>query len=34
MSAWLLTPEAENDLFDIWSYIAKHSADAANDVEH
>lgn len=34
MSAWQLTPEAENDLFAIWSYIAKDSADAANDVEH
>ncbi|MFZ1974908.1 MAG: type II toxin-antitoxin system RelE/ParE family toxin [Candidatus Acidiferrales bacterium] len=34
MSAWKLTPEAENDLFDIWSYIARDNLDAANDVEN
>jgi plasmid stabilization system protein ParE len=33
MSPYLLTPQAEEDLFDIWSYIARDSLDAANRVE-
>ncbi|HET6218489.1 MAG TPA: type II toxin-antitoxin system RelE/ParE family toxin [Acidobacteriaceae bacterium] len=33
MSLYLLTPQAEEDLFDIWSYIAQDSLDAANRVE-
>jgi plasmid stabilization system protein ParE len=33
MSLYLLTPQAEDDLFDIWSYIAQDSLDAANRVE-
>jgi plasmid stabilization system protein ParE len=33
MSLYLLTPQAEEDLYDIWSYIAQDSLDAANRVE-
>ena len=33
MSGYRLTPSAENDLFEIWSYIARDSTDAANRVE-
>jgi plasmid stabilization system protein ParE len=33
MSAFTLTPLAEADLFDIWSYIAEDNEDAANRVE-
>lgn len=33
MSAYFLTPLAKADLFEIWSYIAKESEDAANRVE-
>ena len=33
MSGYRLTPSAENDLFEIWCYIARDSADAANRVE-
>ncbi len=33
MSLYLLTPQAEEDLFDIWSYIAQDSLNAANRVE-
>jgi antitoxin ParD1/3/4 len=33
MSLYLLTPQAEDDLFDIWSYIAQDNLDAANRVE-
>jgi hypothetical protein len=33
MSRWQLTPEAENDLFEIWAYVARDNRDAANDVE-
>jgi plasmid stabilization system protein ParE len=32
MSAFTLTPLAEADLFDIWSYIAEDNEDAANRV--
>jgi len=34
MSAYALTPLAKTDIFDIWSYIAMDSEDAANRVEH
>jgi len=33
MSRRQLTPEAEDDPFDIWSYVARDDPDAANDVE-
>ena len=33
MSGYRLTPSAENDLFEIWCYIARDSIDAANRVE-
>jgi plasmid stabilization system protein ParE len=33
MSAYVLTPLAKKDIFDIWSYIAEHSESAANRVE-
>jgi plasmid stabilization system protein ParE len=33
VSGYRLTPSAENDLFEIWSYIARDSTDAANRVE-
>ncbi len=34
MSAYALTPSAKADIFDIWSYIASDSEDAADRVEH
>lgn len=34
MSVYFLTPLAKADIFDIWSYIADDSEDAANRVEH
>lgn len=33
MSGWQLAPEAEDDLFEIWSYVARDDLDAANEVE-
>jgi plasmid stabilization system protein ParE len=33
VSGYRLTPSAENDLFEIWCYIAQDSTDAANRVE-
>jgi plasmid stabilization system protein ParE len=33
MSAYALTPLAKADIFDIWSYIAEDSQDAAGRVE-
>src|SRR5579863_6615370 len=33
MSGYQFTPQAIDDLFDIWSYIAKENLDAANRVE-
>jgi antitoxin ParD1/3/4 len=33
MSGYALTPLAKADIFDIWSYIAKESEDAAARVE-
>ena len=33
MSAYVLTPLAKADIFDIWSYIANDSEDAAGRVE-
>ena len=33
MSAYALTPLAKADIFDIWSYIADDSEDAADRVE-
>ena len=33
MSAYALTPLAKADIFDIWSYIAEDSENAANRVE-
>jgi plasmid stabilization system protein ParE len=33
MSGYALTPLAKADIFDIWSYIADDSEDAANRVE-
>ncbi len=33
MSAYALTPLAKADIFEIWSYIAKDSENAANRVE-
>lgn len=33
MSAYVLTPLAKADIFDIWSYIADNSETAADRVE-
>jgi len=33
MSAYVLTPVAKADIFDIWSYIAADNEDAADRVE-
>ena len=33
MSLYVLTPLARADIFDIWSYIAENSEDAASRVE-
>ncbi len=33
MTRFRLTPLAEDDLFDIWSYIARDNLHAANQVE-
>jgi plasmid stabilization system protein ParE len=33
MSQYRLTPQAVDDLFEIWSYIAADNVDAANRVE-
>jgi plasmid stabilization system protein ParE len=33
MSWYEFTPQAANDLFDIWSYIAQDNPDAADRVE-
>jgi antitoxin ParD1/3/4 len=33
MSAFSLTPLAKADIFDIWSYIAENSEEAADRVE-
>jgi len=33
MSEYQLTPEALNDLFELWSYIAADNVDAASRVE-
>ena len=33
MSGYALTPLAKTDIFDIWSYIAEDSEDAADRVE-
>jgi plasmid stabilization system protein ParE len=33
MSAYVFTPRAKADIFEIWSYIADHSEDAADRVE-
>jgi plasmid stabilization system protein ParE len=33
MSVYVLTPLAKADIFDIWSYIADDSEDAADRVE-
>ena len=33
MSSYVFTPLAKADIFDIWSYIAEHSEDAADRVE-
>jgi plasmid stabilization system protein ParE len=33
MSEYRFTPQAVDDLFEIWSYIAGNSLDAANRVE-
>ena len=33
MSAYVLTLLAKTDVFDIWTYIASHSEEAANRVE-
>jgi len=33
MSAYVLTPRAKADIFEIWSYIAEDSEDAADRVE-
>jgi len=33
MSDYALTPLAKADIFDIWSYLAENSEDAANRVE-
>jgi plasmid stabilization system protein ParE len=34
MSAYVLTPRAKADIFQIWAYIADHSETAAGAVEH
>lgn len=33
MNAYLLTPIAKADIFEIWIYIARHSEDSADRVE-
>jgi plasmid stabilization system protein ParE len=33
MNVYLLTPLARADIFEIWTYIASHSEDAADRVE-
>ena len=33
MSGWQLTPAAEDDLFEMWAYVARGNRDAANEVE-
>ncbi len=33
MSRYQFTPQATDDLFEIWSYIARDSVEAANRVE-
>jgi antitoxin ParD1/3/4 len=33
MSLYLLTPQAEEDLFSIWSYVAHDNVEAADRVE-
>jgi len=33
MSGYLFSPQAAGDVFEIWSYIARESVDAANRVE-
>lgn len=33
MTRYLFTPQALDDLFDIWTYIAQDNLDAANRVE-
>ncbi len=33
MSAYVLTPLAKTDIFDIWAYIAENSEPAADRVE-
>lgn len=33
MSSYLLTPQAEDDLFAVWSYIAQDKVEAADRVE-
>jgi plasmid stabilization system protein ParE len=33
MSGYVLTPLAKADIFNIWTYIADHSQDAADRVE-
>lgn len=33
MSRYRLTPQAVDDLFEIWSYVAEANVDAANRVE-
>ena len=33
MSAYLFTPQAADDLFEIWSYIARDNIRAANRLE-
>ena len=33
MKSWRLTPAAEDDLFDIWAYIAADNPEAADRVE-
>ena len=33
MNRYRFTPQAEDDLFEIWSFIAQDSVDAANKVE-
>jgi plasmid stabilization system protein ParE len=33
MTRYQFTPQALNDLFDVWSYIAQNNEDAADRVE-
>ena len=33
MSDWQLTAPAEDDLFNIWSYVTKNNPEAANRIE-